>query len=205
MNDFTFFLDAGHGGMTIDGHYVTPGKRSPYPPPVGIYEGVNNAAICAAVMGQGKDLCIQETRGQSIIDIDLNDRVKIIDDMLKRIGKHNGLSLSVHSNAFGDGKKWHSQSGLRVLHHPRSKNGKAYARILSEEVGKVVPFENDGLIERDNLYMINAPDCPAVILECGCHTNKFDTDYIKTSAAHWAVGGAICKSFRRWKDLQMTA
>lgn len=197
----TFFLDAGHAGQTVSGFYLTPGKRSPEPPPVGIYEGVNNRLICDAIVEQGRDLLIEPTVSNCIMDISLGDRVDFINDECKRIGKQNALSLSVHSNAAGDGSEWNDATGFTIFHYPNSSKGIAFAEILEDELKKVCPYPSRGLKETSSLYMVKGPACPAVLCEFGFHTNKGDTEFLGADSGRWLMGGAVCRSMHRYNVL----
>jgi N-acetylmuramoyl-L-alanine amidase len=138
MSRYTWLLDPGHGGF-IDGVYQTAGKRSPeFPDGSRLYEGEFNRDVVARIM----DLCSGRwgEKGELLMkgkkplrrkrwaanaldainlvdtekDISLRRRVSDANEIHREKG--NCIYISVHANAFGNGKDFNSAKGVcRVL------------------------------------------------------------------------------------------
>ena len=198
-----FFLDAGHGGITIDGYYTTPGKRSPVPPPEGIYEGVFNRAVCDCILERGKDLMIQPTVNNSAIDHGITKRCEFINKTIDQKDSSYDPSclISIHADAMGNGKEWTNDSGFKVLHYPGSFWGVEYGKIVLEEMSQVVPYKSMGLRPRSDVQILSSTRCPAILLECGHMTNLEDVKFLRTETGQQIIASAVVKAMYRIQKL----
>ena len=78
------------------------------------------------------------------------------------------LVIELHLNAASP-----NAHGTEVLY--KSKKGAKYAKRVEKQWSKV--FLSLGIQQRTDLYILNATNCPAILLETFCCTNK--TDYKK--------------------------
>lgn len=223
MSRYTWLLDPGHGGI-IDGEYQTVGKRSPtLPDGTILYEGVFNREIVTRIIALcyevgRKDLGWQfdaQTRieygwtAQTRVeicdpvinlvdtneDMSLNRRV----DKANRIHQKNGNSIyvSIHANAFGDGKDFNSANGIGTFHHYQSTSGKKLAEVLQPHLVAKSGLRDRGVVANDkwaNFYVLRKTNMPAILSENGFMTNLNDAEALMTdemkqkiAEAHFAM------------------
>ena len=176
MSRYTWILDPGHGGI-IDGVYQTAGKRSPkFPDGTVLYEGEFNRAI----VGHLLNLCAQyQIDAVDIVnseeDISLRERVNRANELHSQKG--NCIYVSVHSNAFGNGRDFNSAKGTCTFHHYRSSTGKKLAESLQRWSADLTPFRDRGVRSNEtwaNFYVLRKTHMPAVLSENGFMTNFDD-------------------------------
>ncbi|MGN1210064.1 MAG: N-acetylmuramoyl-L-alanine amidase, partial [Candidatus Cryptobacteroides sp.] len=116
-------IDNGHGQNT-------PGKRSP---DGRFLEYIFNRSIARQIVAdltdRGYDASIlvpEET------DIPLSERCRRVNEIVSREGKDNVILVSIHANAFGNGKEWTSPSGWSVY----TSKGQTKADELAEQLAK---------------------------------------------------------------------
>ena len=116
-------IDNGHGQST-------PGKRSP---DGRFLEFQFNRTIAKQIVddlrdrGYDAELLVPEDD-----DIPLKDRCKRVNDIVAREGKQNVILISIHANAYGNGKEWTSPSGWSVY----TSKGQTKADDLAEQLAK---------------------------------------------------------------------
>jgi len=92
-------IDAGHGGV-FDGWYCTPGKRSPEPPPVGIYEGAFNRKTAGMLSARLCDMGVSAAFiNPGPMDTPESAKASYGKQAAKHFGGENVLWLSLHCNA----------------------------------------------------------------------------------------------------------
>lgn len=79
------------------------------------------------------------------------------------------LVMELHLNAAAT----KTAEGCEVLY--KSANGKKYASKVQKQLAKV--FKSRGIVKRDNLYMLNQTNAPAIILEPFFCTNPKEWKY----------------------------
>jgi N-acetylmuramoyl-L-alanine amidase len=180
MSKYTYILDAGHGG-TVNGKYVTAGKRSPkFIDGTQLYEGVNNREIVRllkrAFLDNNIDFfdCVNSEN-----DIPLTTRVKRANDL----HKHKPcVYISIHSDANGDGIKWDDASGMSVYTSIGQTKSDIFAELvineLQENFKSEVKWRTD-ITDKDkdkeeNFYVLKNTNCPAILCEFGFHTNLIE-------------------------------
>lgn len=178
QKELIILLDAGHGGI-IDGNYVTPGKRSPkWEDGSQYFEGVGNRIIrriLAEKLDKANIPYHYITSGQS--DIDLDDRVDIINAYCRAYGTNNCLLISIHSNGF----KKESAHGWEVYTTRGTTKSDPIATLLFSEMKKQFPNntfrvdKKDGDVDKEaNFYIIANSKCPAILSENFFYTNKVE-------------------------------
>lgn len=176
MSRYTWLLDPGHGGI-IDDVYQTAGKRSPQLPDGRVlYEGDFNRDIVNRIIKFGKSLGVEcMDIVDSLEDIPLRERVKRANEFYRH--NKNCIYVSVHSNAFGNGKDFNKAKGICTFHHYRSSKGKHLAESLQATLAKYTNFRDRGVRSNDtwaNFYVLRKTHMPAVLSENGFMTNLED-------------------------------
>lgn len=178
-------IDNGHGQST-------PGKRSP---DGRFLEFQFNRTIAKQIVddlrdrGYDAELLVPEDD-----DIPLKDRCKRVNDIVAREGKQNVILISIHANAFGNGKEWTSPSGWSVY----TSKGQTKADDLAEQLAKAAiknlpqmkmrAEKSDGDLDyEENFYILKHTTCPAVLTENGFYTNKEDLAILESHEGRRAI------------------
>ena len=192
MSQFTWLLDPGHGGI-IDGVYQTAGKRSPqFPDGSVLYEGEFNRDVVGRIIKlcQDNDIdCINLVDTQE--DLPLRHRVAKANMFHKE--NRNSVYISVHSNAFGNGKEFNRAKGVCTFHHYRSKSGRTLAESLQLWLGDLTSFQDRGVRSNDgwaNFYVLRKTHMPAVLSENGFMTNFDDAIALTDPDVRQAIANA---------------
>ena len=169
-------IDAGHGGVSpFNNEYVTAGKRM-VKDGITFYEGVNNrivsSLIVSALQEKGHTVFYNDTWDDTPLTGRVHDANKLNPDFL----------ISIHSDAFGNGKDWHPANGIGTyIYTKASKRSEMLADSLNNSL--ICNFEglakNRG-IKKVNFYILKNTNCPAVLLELGFHTNKDEVQKMQT-------------------------
>tara|TARA_R110002051_G_scaffold290074_1_gene353375 strand:- start:247 stop:864 length:618 start_codon:yes stop_codon:yes gene_type:complete len=192
MARYTWLLDPGHGGL-IDGRYQTAGKRSPrFPDGSILYEGVSNRDIVGRIVKLCQEHhidCINLVDTQE--DLSLRHRVSKANLFHKE--NRNSVYVSVHSNAFGNGREFNSAKGVCTFHHYKSKTGKKLADSLQRWLGDLTPLYSRGVRSNDswaNFYVLRKTHMPAVLSENGFMTNFDDATALLDPEVKQAIANA---------------
>ena len=204
MSKYTWLLDPGHGGI-IDGVYQTAGKRSPgFPDGSTLFEGEFNRDIVSRIMkltsgwAPGRHRTHYRLHAVDTInlvdteeDMPLRTRVKKANDIHREKG--NCIYVSVHANAFGNGREFNSAKGICSFHHYRSKDGKRLAEVLQRWLGDLTSFRDRGVLSNDrwaNFYVLRKTHMPAVLSENGFMTNFDDASALMDPEVRQAIANA---------------
>lgn len=206
-NKWLILMDPGHGGL-IKGVYQTAGKRSPkFDDGSVLYEGVNNRdnvnRFIAALKTEGID-CVDIVKSNK--DIPLQDRVAAANELAKT---RKCLYISVHSDAAGDGVSWHPASGVSVYTSVGQTDSDTFAEILLNELavnfGNKVKWRTDKTDgdgdKEENFYVLKNTSCPAVLIECGFHTNKAEATAMLSEAWKIEYTKAVVSAVKKWIEL----
>lgn len=175
-------LDPGHG-------VETPGKRSPDGTYFEHEFNLDMAWRCRAVLERhGVQVTMTRTNEH---DVSLASRVELANSI-------QGLDLfvSLHSNASGDGKSWTAPDGFGIYTSsgpPTAQRNIAARDILAQAVAAGIRLWGDGLFHDPALYVLRKTTAPAVLIECGFHTNQAETELLKSSDYRDKLTGVICK------------
>lgn len=188
-------VDCGHGAYTV-------GKRTP-PMPFnvdfdgdGIYEVKKGQSIREHTMnvGVGKILAAElERLGFKVVrsafgskDISLSARQSII----RKSGAK--YSVSIHFNAAGSGRTFHSAKGVEVFYHSSyRKDSKKLARKVLRQMAKGTPQINRGT-KKKNLALCNTKTMgtkASILVECAFMTNLHEAKNMCGSSAFWKETG----------------
>ena len=205
MSKYLYIFDPGHGGL-INGKYQTAGKRSPkFADGRVLFEGINNRDNVERIMTKFK------SNGLDCVDIVSSDSDISLD---KRVSEANKLAktrkcvyISIHSDAAGDGIKWHSASGISVY----TSKGQTKSDILASLVidSLVDNFSNsvkwrfdntDGDKDKEeNFYVLAKTNCPAILCEFGFHTNEAETKRMMTMEFKNKIVDAMVAAAQKWE------
>ncbi len=166
MAELTFLIDKGHGGM-LNGVYLTAPKKM-YRHENGelAYEGVvnrqyGNRAIELLNAHNMRVIDITPT----VLDVDLDARVDIINTYCREYGKNNCLLLSLHMNA-GKGE------GFEIWTSPGATRSDKYADLFMEFYQEAFPRHKlrkdvtDGDVDKESpFYILVNSKCPAILPE----------------------------------------
>lgn len=207
MSKYLFLLDPGHGGIDPKtGKYVTAGKRSPkFDDGSVLYEGVNNRIIVGMLQeALEKDGIDSINIVDSYVDVPLGERVRRANELGR---EHKCVYISIHSDAFGNGRDWVSPSGLSVY----TSKGQTKSDIFADHVVKelMCNFEEevkwrldrtDGDLDKEaNFYVLRKTSMPAILCELGFHTNKEEATKMLTLEWKNNVVKSIMDAIKIWE------
>jgi N-acetylmuramoyl-L-alanine amidase len=192
MSQYTWLLDPGHGGI-IEGVYQTAGKRSPHFPDGSIlYEGEFNRDVVGRIIKLCHDYdidCINLVDTEE--DLSLRHRVSKANLFHKE--NRNSIYVSVHANAFGNGRDFNQAKGICTFHHYKSGGGKRLAASLQNWLTGLTSFRDRGVISNDrwaNFYVLRKTHMPAVLSENGFMTNFDDASALMDPDIRQAIANA---------------
>lgn len=207
MSRYTWLLDPGHGGF-IDGVYQTAGKRSPeFPDGSRLYEGEFNRDVARrimqlATMRKPGRLCPLPPQYATLKldavnlvdteeDVSLRARVNKANALHKEKG--NCIYLSIHANAFGNGRDFNGAKGVCTFYHYRSAKGEELAKSLQKWLAELTPFRDRGIRANEtwaNFYVLRKTHMPAVLSENGFMTNFEDATNLMDPNVRQAIANA---------------
>ena len=88
--------------------------------------------------------------------------------------KKNCIYVSVHANAFGNGRDFNKAKGTCTFYYHKSKTGKVLATSLQKWLSDLTPFRDRGIRANEtwaNFYVLRKTRMPAVLSENGFMTN----------------------------------
>jgi N-acetylmuramoyl-L-alanine amidase len=185
-------LDAGHGGISpFNNEYVTAGKRSPVREDgTQFYEGVNNRLLVDRIYNALKYNSFDVVKlVDTWKDVPLSERVSKANELHK---EKKSFLISIHSDAFGNGREWTSPKGITVF----TSKGETKSDILAKWFHQELACNFDGItndrgIKEANFYILRNTACPALLLELGFHTNKQELTLMETEVWREAVVKSI--------------
>lgn len=204
-SNFLYIFDPGHGGM-INGKYQTAGKRSPkFADGRVLFEGVNNRdnvqRLITKFRANGLD-CIDIVNSES--DVSLGERVRKANALAK---DRKCVYISIHSDAAGDGVKWHSASGISVWTSIGQTKSDIFASLAIDELQtqfsssikwRTQMTDKDEDCE-ENFYVLKETRCPAILCELGFHTNEAETKRMMTIDYKDKICNALVTAALKWE------
>lgn len=192
-------IDNGHGQST-------PGKRSS---DGRFLEFQFNRTIAKQIVddlrdrGYDAELLVPEDD-----DIPLKDRCKRVNDIVAREGKQNVILISIHANAFGNGKEWTKPSGWSVY----TSKGQTKADDLAEQLAKAAiknlpqmkmrTEKSDGDLDyEENFYILLHTLCPAVLVENFFYDNPDDLRLLESEEGQARIVEALMKGVGRYVSM----
>lgn len=168
-------IDSGHGSET-------GGKRSPD----GYREHYSNTYIAYYL-----DKILQ-ANGFKTVKVAWNDN-NVKDDPEVSLGERQNkirnagctISVSIHANAFGDGKSYNSANGVETFYHSTYPNDSAkLAKCVQDQLVKGTPQTNRG-VKTSNFALCNCNTMKtkaSILVEVAFMTNKKEADLLKSDA-----------------------
>ena len=191
MSRYTWLLDPGHGGF-IDGVYQTAGKRSPmFPDGSQVFEGEFNRDIVRRII----DLSDRKTKVVNLVNTekDVSLRARVTEANRIHRERKNCVYVSIHANAFGNGKDFNNAKGICTFHHTKSSKGKVLAQCLQKWLVDLTPFRDRGVIANErwaNFYVLRKTHMPAILSENGFMTNYDNAKYLMDPEVRQLIANA---------------
>ena len=164
-----WILDNGHG---VD----TPGKRSPM-----LMDGrqfreyLFNREVVTRMISM---LRTSGFRAHQLVpeqeDISLSTRVARANALNQ---SHICVLVTVHSNAYGDGRHFTVPRGIETYYHESSYPGKKIAEMFQENLVQVTGWRDRG-VRRGDFQIIRETTMPAILSENGFYTNREQCEYL---------------------------
>jgi N-acetylmuramoyl-L-alanine amidase len=175
-------LDPGHGAETI-------GKRSPDD---SLLEYAFNRDMAARVRAHlerhGVETLLTVTDDT---DLPLEERCNIAN------ASGADVFVSLHANAYGNGKAWTKQSGWEIYVY---KEGSFSDRLAKSVHGEAIPAIGlaDRGVKAERYYVIRNVNMPAVLIEHGFYTNKTEIELLKSPEFRERLAVADAKGILRF-------
>lgn len=179
------FIDNGHG-------INTAGKRSPNGR---FLEYKFNREIASRVAADLQDRGFDATLlVPELEDINLSERCRRVNAYCQAHGSKSCILVSVHANAFGNGREWTAPSGWRVYTSQGQTSADALADSLFEAAKKYLPsmkmrtdFSDGDADHEEGFYILRHSLCPAVLTENGFFTNAEELEFLESQACKQAI------------------
>ena len=181
MKELLVILDAGHGGLNPNsGEYTTPGKRM-VKDDVEFYEGVNNRDNVNRIKEALEALDIECVEvAHEWRDTPLSNRVRQANELARG---REAVYLSIHSDAAGNGREWHSAKGFSafIYNSTRSKKTKRLGQLMQQElVCNLGGLSRDRKLRKADFKVLRETSMPACLIEGGFHTNESEVKLMVT-------------------------
>ena len=202
MSKYIWLLDPGHGGF-VNKKYQTRGKRSPvFPDGSVLYEGEFNRDVVARIA----DLC--QCEGIEYEDIINSSHDVPLATRVSRANRKHSLErrcmyISIHANAFGDGKTFNSAHGVSVFYFMTSKMGKKMATSLQNHLVAETGMSDRGIVanmEWANFYVLRNTSMPAILSENGFMTNLKEAEKLKEDDFRQKIAEAHFKFIKEMEN-----
>jgi N-acetylmuramoyl-L-alanine amidase len=198
MSRNLLLIDAGHGGVNLQGVYTTPGKRSFFKGKKltngeNFYEGVSNRRFASLLAKECEKLGIPyEFLHEPIRDTPLAERVLKANTLAKKYDKT--LLISLHSDWIDNP----SVRGFSVWTTVGETASDKVATAIHQEISKTMPMLkarkdlSDGDVDFENqFYILRFSNMPSVLceylffsnaedVECICNRLDLDVLYMKS-------------------------
>ena len=204
--DFHILLDNGHASSTL-------GKRQLLEDGSYFFEYEFNRDIVRKIaykldkLGIPYEILVPEVD----TDISLSTRAARANNCCSKYGTDKCFLISVHSNAFGDGKTFTDAKGWSVWTTKGLTKSDEYATILYNEAESILP--GYGMTTRsqmtdgdpdyeENFTVIYKTWCPAVLTENMFFTNKKECEWLMTDEGREALARIHVEGIKKIIDSQ---
>lgn len=178
-------IDAGHG-------VETPGKRSPS----GSFREwswnrdiARRLTIFLRSSGYDARQVVVEDR-----DVPLRERCRRVNDVCAAEGRENVILVSIHVNAAGSDKKWHTATGWSAYTSKGKTKSDALAENLYEAARthlkgwRIRTDKTDGDSDwEESFYILRYTHCPAVLTENLFMDNETDVRFLESEEGKDAI------------------
>jgi len=195
MSNYTWILDAGHGGERNGVYTTAPAKMYKFGDGLEIREGVVNRAITKLLYQKlaGADIAFALVY-DDVEDTPLKERVDIADRLYAK--NPNCIYLSIHSNA-GQGK------GFEVFTSKGQNKSDKVAYFFCEKYKEHFPYfafradQADGDADKEeDFYVLRKTDCPALLVENLFFDNRTEAEYLLSEAGQEAIAECLFQSIK---------
>jgi N-acetylmuramoyl-L-alanine amidase len=202
--NFHVLLDNGHASST-------PGKRQLLEDGSYFFEYEFNRDVVQRIarkldnLGIPYDIIVPEVEK----DIALSERAARANSLCSKYGTANCFFISVHSNAFGDGKTFTDAKGWSVWTTKGPTKSDEYATIMFNTASDILPKYDmttrsqmtDGDPDyEENFTVIYKTWCPAVLTENMFFTNKKEVSWLMTDEGRDAIADIHVEGIKRIID-----
>ncbi|MDR1246247.1 MAG: N-acetylmuramoyl-L-alanine amidase [Clostridiales Family XIII bacterium] len=157
-------LDPGHGAETV-------GKRSP---DGSVMEYAFNRDMAARVKAH------LERHGVETLLTVYDDTDMSLEDRCKTANASGAdVFVSLHANAFGDGKTWPNQNGWEIFIYKEGSFSEKLAQAIHRETIPASGLTDRG-VKPEPYYVIRKVNMPAVLIEHGFYTNRTEIELLKS-------------------------
>jgi N-acetylmuramoyl-L-alanine amidase len=179
-------LDPGHGAETV-------GKRSP---DGSVLEYAFNRDMAARVKAHlERHGVVTLLTVYDDADMSLEDRCKAAND------SGADVFVSLHANAYGNGKTWTKQSGWEIFTYKKGSFSEQLANAIHDET---IPAS--GLVDRgvkaERYYVIRNVNMPAALIEHGFYTNQTEIELLKSPEFRERLAVMDAKGILRFLGVQ---
>lgn len=195
MSNYTWILDAGHGGERNGVYATAPAKMHIFGDGMEIREGVINRAITKLLyqklQREGINFALVY---DDVEDTPLKERVDIADRLYAK--NPNCIYLSIHSNA-GQGK------GFEVFTSKGQNKSDKVAYFFCEKYKEHFPYfafrddQADGDADKEeDFYVLRKTDCPALLVENLFFDNRTEAEFLLSPAGQEAIAECLFQSIK---------
>lgn len=200
MSNYTWVIDAGHGGVDKDGKYTTDpklNKRYKFEDGFEVLEGVINRQIAKRfvnlLLNHGIDVALVY---HEIEDWSLTKRKKLADAIHAKT--QNTIFVALHSNAGkGKGNELFTSKGLTESDYVASYFAYGYKTYMAD-----FPFRpgTDGLDKEENFTVINTPGRASVLLETLFFDNRKEAEFLMSSEGQDRIANMLFEVVKTIED-----
>ncbi len=137
------------------------------------------------IMTREEDVGLHSDEAESLGQMkreDLKRRKEIVDN------SGSEIFISIHLNSFIN-TRYH---GAQTFYREGSKEGQDLALIIQEQLKNILDKENKRAPQkRDNIYLLNEIDIPAVLVECGFLSNPQEDKILRDENYQEKIAWAI--------------
>jgi len=195
MSNYTWILDAGHGGERGGVYTTAPAKMHIFGDGMEIREGVINRAITKLLyqklQREGINFALVY---DDVEDTPLKERVDIADRLYAK--NPNCIYLSIHSNA-GQGK------GFEVFTSKGQNKSDKVAYFFCEKYKEHFPYfafradQSDGDADKEeDFYVLRKTDCPSLLVENLFFDNRTEAEYLLSKEGQEAIAECLFQSIK---------
>jgi N-acetylmuramoyl-L-alanine amidase len=203
MSKFTWLIDAGHGGMSAEGKYMTDpkwGKFYKHSENFTAYEGVTNRKIARLLMAeltQAEISCLQVH--DNVLDINLSGLVARANKAHEAF--KNCIYLSIHSNA-GKGK------GFEVFTSKGETKSDKFAEVFCNHLQKDFPeyplrqdVRDGDKDKEEDFYVLKYTNCPAVLCELLFFDELKQAEFLNSQIGQERLAMSLFKAIKEIESL----
>jgi len=127
-------------------------------------------------------------------DVPLAERCRRANAYAQQLGKQNVILVSIHANAFGNGREWTKPSGWSVYTSKGQTSADRLADCLAKAALKYVPnmkkradFTDGDYDIEESFYILRHTTMPAVLTENGFFTNETELKFLESESGKQAI------------------